>query len=125
MPKLTERGLKKAEKLARRIKTLEAFILALLPGMERVDVQSFRDVFGGWRIAEISATYGGAAGGGGCAWMRADGGDVIFAAEEFVLTAGIKKWRPAGWQSEIDDHGDARSRLRDLIVPPKKIRRKA
>lgn len=120
---MSEGGLTKEQKIHKRIRLLEAFILSLFPGTEKVSVHTYRDIFKGLRVGEISLTTGS----GGCAWMRSDpdGLAVCAAAEEVILTAGHRPWRPVGWESKIDVHGDAKGLLRELMLPKKRARRKA
>jgi hypothetical protein len=131
---MSERGLTKQQKINRRVKALTAFIKALVDPIASVSVHTFRDVFGGFRVGEISVTVHenkGTGAMGGYSWMRSDvegGLAVCAAAEDFIITAGFKAWRPGGWDSDLDEHADAKWRLEELIKPeeaPKRKRKKA
>jgi hypothetical protein len=64
---------------------------------------------GGLRISEISFTIGRA----GSSYQRSipEHFDVIHACEEFLETIGEKPFRPKGWESCINDHGEAKCTL--------------
>lgn len=126
---MSERGLTKQQKINRRVAALTAFIKKLVDPVAKVSVHTYRDVFGGFRIGEISVIVHentGTGTMGGYSWMRSDPDciAILAAAEDVVLTAGIKAWRPGGWESDIDEHADAKWKLEQLIAPPKKARRK-
>lgn len=69
----------------------------------------------GFRIAEISFTNGSS----GNSFQRNLGGAVvgglILACEQFVLTYRIKAYRPEGWESDLDEHGDAKEMLATIV----------
>ena len=84
-----------------------------------VSIHTFKDKQGGIRVAEISVWQNGKNGsGGGYSWMRCDAtnaGAIILAVEDFILTYGVKPYRPKGWESDIDEHEDAKFKLETLI----------
>jgi len=89
-----------------------------LKSNQKVSVYIWKGQSDGVRVAEISLTT--EMGGGrmsGCSWMRSDpeAGAIILAAEDFILTYGQKPYRPEGWESDIDEHEDARWKLKELI----------
>lgn len=69
------------------------------------------DTIGGLRILEISWVCGR----GGCSLQRGvdncQGATVILAAEQFLETYGCRPFRPEGWESCINVHGESVCRL--------------
>jgi len=90
-----------------------------LKSNQRVSVYVWKNPSDGVRVAEISVIteLSGGRGTLGCSWTRGDleSGAVILAAEDFILTYGQKPYRPKGWGSDIDEHEDARWKLKELI----------
>ncbi len=67
----------------------------------------------GIRIAEISFTR---RTGRARRWRSEPAaGNIILAAEDFLLTWFIKPVRPKGWDSDIDEHGDAIWKLENVL----------
>jgi hypothetical protein len=81
----------------------------------RVEVYAFTDKHG-FRIAEIDWLTDTA----GSSYMRSTVGvfcaAVILAAEDFVLTYGIPPTRPGGWETDLDQHEDARYKLQQMYL---------
>lgn len=78
-----------------------------------ITVHTFDDDNGGVRIAEIDWVIRTPAYTSGSSCMRSDpeSAHILLCAEDFLLTYGIEPYRPKGWDSDIDEHGDAVGRL--------------
>jgi hypothetical protein len=88
-----------------------------VPGLE-CSVECWQCMEGGIRISEVGFHL---SDGNGCCWggvwMRCDpeSAAVILAAEDFLLTFFDKPYRPKGWESDIDEHADAKWKLESVL----------
>lgn len=108
------KNLKKAVEAAR------TFIKELVKDDGDVSIHTFKDAQGGLRVSEVSVVkQRGDHGSSGYSWMRCDAGsgagEIILAVEDVILTYDIKPYRPQGWESDIDEHADARYKLECAI----------
>lgn len=106
MSKLTFEG---NEAASERLNALLTFLEKTSSKGTDVHLVAFEGELGGLKISEISFVIGNA----GASYMRCDEGcaNVILAAEIFLETYGEKPYRPDGWESCINEHGEARCRL--------------
>lgn len=98
------------------VKSLRKFLLSQEEDKD-MDVTVYCFDGPGIRIAEISYTRGNS----GSSVMRCEPecGRVLLAAEDFLLTFFDKPYRPEGWESDIDEHGDAQWKLEQVLLSGK------
>ena len=106
------------KKITEAVDALQEFIMKKIeckPKPDEVTVYTYQNH--GVRIAEISLVWQNAndSGMGGCSYMRCEFPQLILACEEFLITYGIKPYRPLGWSSDIDIHDDARYWIEKLL----------
>lgn len=94
-----------------RLFALGTFLQATDPNPKvGVSIYAFEcEEIGGIRIAEVDFTLGN----GGASYMRGDfdAQPTIARCEMFLATYGVKPHRPPGWESFINEHGEARINL--------------
>lgn len=112
------------EKYQEECEALAKFLYQLIAPPEpfRVTVYAMDENQFGFRIHEISIHTGVA----GSSFMRNDASvhalALILATEDFVRSYRVKAFRPAGWQSDLDAHADAKWKLEKVV---KALERKA
>jgi hypothetical protein len=111
-------------KYADALKALHALLLKHENdhGRDWTEVEVIVSDRGGVRVCEISYTKQVPGGMCGASVMRGtpEACDLLLACEEFLITHHIKPYRPEGWTSDIDDHGDAVWLLEDLLAKDEK-----
>lgn len=106
------------DKYRARIDALESVLTELLGGQAPAQVQVYAcedEKIGGLRIVEIDIV----ANNSGCCFQRAQYDSsvlgFILACEDYARYYDVKPYRPPGWQSVIDEAGDAHDKLKTLI----------
>jgi hypothetical protein len=110
------------EKYTPAVKALQKFILEQEKDCDpklQCRVYCWGSEKDGIRVAEISywLPKGKNGCGAGSSFMRStpECGNVILAAEDFLLTFFDKPYRPEGWESDIDEHADAKWKLEQAL----------
>lgn len=88
----------------------------------RVDIYGYYKQPNYWRVNEVSFSEkveGGLAGGSwqGCIPEHLG---ILRACEDVLINADLSPYRPEGWDSDIDDRGDAIWRLEEVLSLSKK-----
>jgi hypothetical protein len=115
------------EKYTPAVKALQKFLMkheTRLVAGTKCTVYCWGSAKQGIRIAEISYFVKMKSGGIGSSFMRSqpECGNVILAAEDFLLTFFDKPYRPKGWDSDIDEHGDAKWKLEFVLQKDKEVK---
>lgn len=108
----------------KQIKAAEAALVTFLndrwkiPEDSTAYVYSSNDPGDGYRVHELGTVKRDGSGGATSFRNQEDPetGALILACEDFVRTFGIKPYRPEGWESDMDEHGDVVWRLEKLAV---------
>ena len=93
-----------------RLRALGRFLRTTALPTQIVHIYAYRsDFIGGIRIAEVDFVTAS----GGSSYMRSDRDTaaVILECEKFLETYGAQPYRPEGWKSYINEHGDSRLNL--------------
>lgn len=97
---------------------LKKFLLSKEPERKGLSVAVYCGGRGhGIRIAEISYFVRTGSHIAGSSIMRCEpeSGNLLMAAEDFLLTYGIKPYRPKGWNSDIDLHAESIWKLEQVL----------
>jgi len=107
----------------RALKT--ALVEGLVPPAHRADHQGcVYGVFYGdvdqplYRVIEVGVIGGDGASGLAIQNCVAENLGILRACEDFLETYGLKPHRPQGWTTDLDEHGDAAERLRQVLYAP-------
>ena len=100
------------------VEALEKYLDRLFKPKEgfRTHVYAFIDDYGGFRVSEVDISCPTS----GSSFMRSTFSTfamaLILGCEDFVRTFHIRPYRPSGWESFLDEHLDAKEKLRHVIL---------
>jgi len=96
-----------------RLLELGKFLRETASNQTVVTIYAYEDEkIGGLRVAEVSFVIANPGGGiAGSSYLRGDTPEFAVLCENFLSTCSEEPYRPPGWESRINDHGEARLAL--------------